>query len=379
VSKEWRDKIGLEAFNKKVEEALQDPEINIHPDLVHVLKNPDEGGNMLIAEYILNQLDNEHYKTKAPRYNTDVEIPGYFGGCWGMHMLHLPGDFESYEQWKGPKKITIGPPYYMDRPVYQYHYESLRWFDYWLKGIDTGIMDEPPISLFIQNTGEWRQAREWPLPETKWTEFYLHVLGLLSEHEIWPDETSSTFVESPEEHGSLAFRTPPMVENTEVCGPMVLNLYAATTDTEVLWFVTLFQEDVGGKEKILTRGWLRGSQRRVDPEKSKPWQPFHPHDRREPLTPGQVYEYNIEIVPTGVSLKAGMRLGLRIKATDRDGIATDFLDQHAYGHLYRDTRAEITVQHNNQYPSHLFVPITKGNRLGTFMSGGVMPPMEQGH
>ena len=77
---------------------MQDPEINIHPDLVHVLKNPDEGGNMLIAEYILNPFDNEHYKTKAPRYNVDVEIPGYFGGCWGMHMLHLPGDFESYER-----------------------------------------------------------------------------------------------------------------------------------------------------------------------------------------------------------------------------------------------------------------------------------------
>ena len=379
VSKAWRDEIGYEAFNRMVGEALQDPEINIHPELVNVLENPDEGGNMLIAEYILNPLDNEHYKTKAPRYDVDVEIPGYFGGCWGMHMLHLPGDLETYEHWKGPKKLTIGPPYYLDRPVYQYHYESLRWFDYWLKGITTGIMDEAPLQLFIQNTGEWREAYEWPLPETRWTEFYLHKDGLLSEHELWPDETGSTFVESPEHHGELIFKTPPMVENTEVCGPLVLNLYASTTDTEVLWFVTLFHEDEAGKEKILTRGWLRGSQRRVDPEKSKPWQPYHPHDRREPLTPGKPYEFNIEIVPTGVLLKAGMRLGLRIKATDKDGVATDFLDQHAYGHLYRETTAEITIYHNHQSPSHLFVPITKGNRLGTFMSGGIMPPLEHGH
>ena len=336
VSKAWRDEVGHEAFNRMVEEALQDPEINIHSDLVHVLKNPDEDGNMLIAEYILNPFDNEHYKTKAPRYNVDVEIPGYFGGCWGMHSLHLPGDFESYEHWRGPKKLTIGPPFYLDRPVYQYHHESLRWFDYWLKGINTGIMDEAPIHLFIQNTGEWREAYEWPLPETKWTEFYLHKDGLLSEHEMWPDETGSTFVESPEQHGALIFRTPLMVENTEVCGPIVLNLYASTTDTDVLWFVTLFQEDEAGKEKILTRGWLRGSQRRIDPDRSKPWRPYHRHGRRELLTPGEIYEFNIEVVPTGVLLKAGMRLGLRIKATDRDGVATDFLDQHAYGHLYRD-------------------------------------------
>jgi uncharacterized protein len=60
-------------------------------------------------------------------------------------------------------------------------------------------------------------------------------------------------------------------------------------------------------------------------------------------------------------------------------VATDFLDQHAYGHLYRDTAAEIAVYHNNQYPSHLFLPITKGNRVGTFMSGGIMPPLEHAH
>ena len=372
VRKEYRNQTGQNAFDEQIENALQDPEINIHPELVHVLKNPDEGGNMLIVEYVLNYLDTELYREKAVRFDVDVEIPGYFGGCWAMHSLHLPGDFQSFENWKGPKKLTIGPPYYLDRPVYQYHYESLRWFDYWLKGIDTGIMDEPPIQLFIQNTGEWKAAYEWPLPETRWTEFYLHADGLLSEHEIFPDETASTFKDTPEEHGSLTFMTPPMVEHTEVCGPMVLNLYASTTDTEVLWFVSFLEIDPMGNERVLTRGWLRGSQRRMDPDKSRPWQPYHAHDSREPLIPGQVYEFNIEIVPTGVLFKAGWRFAVRIKAADKDDRPADFLDNHGLGHLWRDTPAEITVYRNNQYPSHLLVPITKGNRIGTFMSGGVL-------
>ena len=372
VRKEYRDAIGKEAFEGQIAKALQDPEINIHPELVHVLENPDEGGNMLIVEYILNYLDTELYQEKAVRFDVDVEIPGYFGGCWAMHSLHLPGDFQSFENWKGPRKLTIGPPYYLDRPVYQYHYESLRWFDHWLKGIDTGIMDEPPVQLFIQNTGEWKAANEWPLPETRWTEFYLHKDGLLSEHEIFPDETASTFKDAPEEHGSLTFVTPPMVENTEVCGPTVLNLYASTTDTEVLWFVNFLEIDPMGHERVLTRGWLRGSQRHVDPVKSRPWQPYHPHDRRETLTPGQVYEFNIEIIPTGVLLKAGWRFAVRIKAADKDDKPADFLDNHGLGHLWRETPAEITVHHSNQYPSHLLVPITKGNRIGTFMSGGVL-------
>jgi uncharacterized protein len=268
----------------------------------------------------------------------------------------------------------IGPPLYLDRPVYQYHYESLRWFDHWLKGVDTGIMDEPPIQLFIQNTGEWKAAQEWPLPETKWTEFYLHKGALLSEHELWPDETASTFTDSPQERGSVTFVTPPLVENTEVCGPMVLNLYASTTDTEALWFVNFLEIDESGSERVLTRGWLRGSQRRIDPEKSRPWQPYHPHDKREPLSPGQVYEFKIEVIPTGILFKAGSRFGVRIKCADKDDKPRDFLDLHGLGHLWRDNPAQVTVYHSNQYPSHLLVPITKGNRIGTFMSGGVLKP-----
>jgi len=375
VRQSFPDKIGRVEFERRIKEALADPEINIQPDLVETLQNPREGGNMHIVEYILNYLDNEHFAEKAISFRQDITIPAYFGGCWGMHMLHLPGDIQSYERWSGPKKLTIGPPYYLDRPVYQYANESLRWFDYWLKGIDTQIMDEAPINLFIRNTGEWKAAYEWPLPQTQWTEFYLHQNGMLFEHEFFPDDDKSVFVESPEAHGALNFRTPQMVENTEIIGPLVLNFWASTTDTEVLWFVTLFEDDEAGHETILTRGWLRGSHRRVDAAKSMPWSIHHPHDRREPLKPGEIYEFNIEIVPTGVLLKAGMRLGLRIKATDQDAAPKDFIDVHAYGHLWRETHQTITVYHSNAYPSHLLVPITKGNRIGTFASGGIMPPM----
>lgn len=373
VRKEYRSQLGEETFQQQIERALNDPEINIHPELVQVLEHPDDDGNMLIVEYILNYLDTWHYKEKSPRFDVDVTIPGYFGGCWAMHSLHLPGDIESYENWKGPRKLTIGPPYYLDRPVYQYQNESLRWFDYWLKGINTGIMDEPPIRLFIQNTGNWKNASQWPLPETKWTEFYLHDKGLLSEHEIFPDENCSTFSDSPEETGSLAFLSPPMVENTEICGPLVLNLFASTTDTEVLWFISFFEVDASGREsKPLTRGWLRGSQKRTDPKKSKPWQPYHPHDTREEIKPGEVYEFNIGIVPTGVMIRPGSRFGIRVKCSDKNEKPVDFLDMHGIGHLYRPQQSTITVYHNNRYPSHLLVPVTSGNLIGTFMSGGLM-------
>jgi hypothetical protein len=65
---------------------------------------------------------------------------------------------------------------------------------------------------------------------------------------------------------------------------------------------------------------------------------------------------------------------VRIKCADKDDKPRDFLDLHGLGHLWRDNPAQVTVYHSNQYPSHLLVPITKGNRIGTFMSGGVLKP-----
>jgi hypothetical protein len=62
-------------------------------------------------------------------------------------------------------------------------------------------------SVDYSSTGEWRHASEWPLPETRWTPFYLHADGLLSEHEFWPDEGASTFEDSPYNRGSLTIRT----------------------------------------------------------------------------------------------------------------------------------------------------------------------------
>lgn len=165
--------------------------------------------------------------------------------------------------------MIIGPPAYLDRPLYQLQYESLRWFDYWLKGIETGIMDEPPIRLFIMGTNEWKETNEWPLPETKWTPFYLHENGLLFEREHWPNEGFTSFEDSPWGRGSLEFLSPKLVENTEIIGPIALKLYASTTDDEVLWFISLREVDSQGNERILTRGWLRGKHREIDPKRSK--------------------------------------------------------------------------------------------------------------
>jgi predicted acyl esterase len=270
-----------------------------------------------------------------------------------------------------PSLAAIFAPLYLDRPLYQMHGEALRWFDHWLTGNDTGFLAEPAVRLFMPGTGEWRTAQDWPLPQTRWTEFYLHSGGLLSEHDTWPWDHATSFEDSPFGHGEVIFRTPPMVETTEILGPMAARLYASTTDTDALFFVTVFAEDPDGSREELTRGWLRASQAAADPAASVPWLPFHPHQRRDPVQPGRIGCYDIPVVPAACRLRPGQRLGIRVKAAD-DGEPADMVRGTAIGHVGRQNAAVLTIWHDEDHPSALLVPVTEGNVLGTFVSGGVL-------
>ena len=195
--KSWcLERWGKNRYKEAISQTLQDKDLREIPYLVEALRNPDQGGNALLVDILLNPLDGDYFEERRVQYEKNIGVPAYLGGCWGIYGLHLPGAFRSWDHWRGPKKMIIGPPIYLDRPLYQYQYESLRWFDYWLKGMDNGVMEEPPITLFVTGTDEWKTAMEWPLPETRWTPFYLHSDGLLSEHEFWPNEGSSTFEDS---------------------------------------------------------------------------------------------------------------------------------------------------------------------------------------
>jgi putative CocE/NonD family hydrolase len=236
-----------------------------------------------------------------------------------------------------------------------------------MKGIQNGIMQEPPIKLFVMNTDDWKEAHDWPLPETKFTPFYLHEKGLLWEHEYRRNEGSSSFEDSLRARGSLEFTTPEFVEKTEVIGPIALKLYASTSSDDVLWFVSLREIDAQGNKRLISRGWLRGSHREIDAARSKPWQPFHPHTKAEPLTPEQIYEFDIELRPTANLFRRGSRLELKISC--KDDPPKHALEGVGVGHIRRQASSRITVFHNEDYPSQLLLPITRGNVLGMFIQG----------
>ena len=133
-------------------------------------------------------------------------------------------------------------------------------------------------------------------------------------------------------------------------------------------FITLLLIDRDGHEHELTRGWLRASQRMLRDD-SEPWEPIQAHEKREPLEPGKIYELKIPIVPTARLFQAGERIALRIKGAD-DEPAVNSLQALARNHIRRPRPLRITIHHDESHPSHLDLPITRGNIIGTFFSGG---------
>jgi predicted acyl esterase len=131
--------------------------------------------------------------------------------------------------------------------------------------------------------------------------------------------------------------------------------------------VSLYDADADGKETFLTHGYLKASHHELDADRSKPWVAFYTHTNPKPLVAGQVYSFAINLNPSANLFKAGHRIVLKISSADD---VPEDLTQVKMNHLCSQTPNTITVYHDARYPSHLLLPITRGNIIGTYVSGG---------
>jgi uncharacterized protein len=290
-----------------------------------------------------------------------IKIPIYVMSRWSGWGIHLPGAFSAYQGIDAVKKLVIfntsvkGP----DRPWNQNHEEILRWYDHWLKGIDTGLMNEPPIKLWIQGVNEWRYEKEWPLARTKWTKFYLREKGKLSEEPPGPDEGTESFVnrlywDPKEATPCVKYTTERFGSDVEVTGPIAFYFNASLSTQDANWMVDIKDIAEDGSERLISKGWLKASHRALDPKKSKPYQPSHPHTESVPVPPGEVLEYAIEVRETSNVFKAGHSMQVVIKGED-----SPYEDRIWY-HLPNMRETKHTIFHDSNNPSYLLVPVIYG-------------------
>jgi predicted acyl esterase len=357
------EELGEKGYREVIARALADKDINAAPEIMEALKYPGQVGNVNYVDMILHPLMSRYWLDRGSDLDfKKIKVPAYFGAAG-----HRPSVLYYWPDFIMPKKLIQFPSIYLDRPFYQLTWELLRWFDYWLKGMETGIMKEPPIRIFINGTGEWLTADDFPVPGTRWIPFNLHENQSLCEIEPWPEGASLSYDDSPRNRGRLKYCSAPMVENMDVVGPLILNLYASCRGTEMILNASVHDVDPEGKETDLSQGWLRGTHRELDVKKSKPWLPVHTHTNPQPLVPGQVYEFQMDIWPVARLFKAGHRIMLKIGSSDD---VPENLYQVGHEHLISQTPNTVTIYHDARHPSNLLVPVTRGNIIGTYVSGG---------
>ncbi|MFC1901945.1 CocE/NonD family hydrolase [Chloroflexota bacterium] len=343
-----------EEFDRRRQELLNNQDINHFPNLYHLLKYPYK--NPVFVDLLLNPYDGPFYwERSAYTYFDKIKIP-FFTIAPGRPQAH----FDAYTGIDAPKKMLLHPPMISPPRPWREEMETLvRWYDHWLKGIDTGIMDEPPIKLFVTGSNKWRYENEWPLPGMKPTKFYLASWQSLSQKpEAYMDEPDC-FVQHPlhvsAERQSLKYLTPPLLEDLEVIGPVALHLYASIDAEDTNWIVDFFDIDEHGAERRLSQGYFKASHRALDKEKSTPSQPYHPHDKTEPVVPGEICEYAIALETIAHVFKAGHQLKLDIRSMESPH-DDEFL-VHYHPHLCSSQTTLHKIYRNKEYQSHLLLPV----------------------
>ncbi|MEO8442267.1 MAG: CocE/NonD family hydrolase, partial [Betaproteobacteria bacterium] len=327
--------------------------------------NPDAFHNERLYNYMRHSLDTGWWDNRSAQWDK-IKVPFMSAGNWSGHNLHLRGNTEGYARAASKhKKLRIHTgTHYHAFYTEEGRMDQLRWFDYWLKGIATGIMDEPPVKLMIRTGGgtmkdyKFRFENEWPLARTQWTKFYLKADksepasdkevegGLLRQapaqvaavtysatgtsHAGVASASSTMLSAGPQNRIGVSFVTAPLAEATEVTGPVKLVLWVSSTQKDMDIFATIRNIGADGKDVWevgqqgqqvpVAKGWLRASHRKLDPEKSLPYRPYHAHDERWWLKPGEPVECEIEIWPACMVFGKGHRIRLDIQP--RDGVGS---------------------------------------------------------
>ena len=304
-----------EELEARVREALDHPDIKYNSKWYTLLKYP------LRSPVVFDSLLESFHPTPLPPSKLpQVTVPTYLSTS-GIVPTHTWCTFESFERLGSKhKKLLLWPPLSPDRPQTQFFDEVVRWFDYWIKGLDTGIADEPPLKLFVNGVNKWRFEDEWPLARTEYVKFYLHPRGGLSTETVKgayePDILTQPAPYLDPTVYCLTYRTEPLPHDIDITGYISLYLNASIDKEETNWMVDLMDVDPAGKRTLVSNGCLAAEHRALDEAMSKPYLPIHPRRDPVPVPVGEIIEYAIAIMPTSMIFKEGHSIELIIRNQD---------------------------------------------------------------
>ena len=257
----------------------------------------------------------------------------------------------------------------------------IKWFDYWLKGKQNGLLEEPPVRIFVMGDNTWRTENEWPLARTQYTPYYFHSNGnaksLRGDGTLSPEpprsEPADVYVSDPrnpvptkggglccwpaavpggafdqrpveEREDVLVYTSPVLETDVEVTGPISVTLYAATSAVDTDFTAKLVDVHPDGYARNLTDSIIRGRYRET-------------RTKATLLTPGEVYTYTIDLWATSNVFKAGHRIRVEIASSNFPRFDRNPQTGEPAGEASQLAPALQHVFHDQTRPSHIVLPI----------------------
>jgi len=349
------------------------------------LAHPDDG-----PYWDFVNVEKKHDEVSVPAYN----FTGWFDDGYGQpgairNFLGMKKNGKTPQAREG-QKLLIGPWTHcrpgsragamdfggdaavnLDRLV-------LRWFDYWLKGIDDGIMREPPIRIFVMGANEWRYERQWPPDRSSPTPFYLSSRG--SANSLYGDGSLSReksrgaaqdrytydpsnpvtdyFFENtgprdfrPIEarNDVLVYTSEPLNEGIEVTGEITAEIWASSSARDTDFIVKVSDVQPDGYSRNITpplSGILRARYRESESNPSL-------------LQPGKAYRFTIDSMYTSHFFKPGHRIRVWITSSYFPHVDRNPNTGGPFAVEVRTVPARQTIYHDEQRPSRVLLPIIR--------------------
>lgn len=355
--------------------APPDPAL-VGPQWANIWNERLQGSQPWSLNIFRNDVDSKYWRSKSISGNFDqVGCAVYLIEGWADWYANA--ELEAFRKLSSPKKVLIGPwgHYYAEEkfalpgPRIDSRVEYLRWFDYWLKGIDNGIMDEPPVTVFMRQwqqpslltlnePGRWVSADQWPPASTSAEAFYLDgaTEGLTN---TMPAAASVSYDYRPtvgvmsgrvglgstspwgmpldqrvDDAFSACFNTEPVEEATALMGQPQAVLYVSSTAEVAYFHVRVCDVGPDGVSRLISHGGLLATHR-------------DGHDHPAPLEPGEIYELRVPLRDLAYELAPGHRLRIAVSSADFQNAWPTGLP------------ARNTIHCGSTYPSRIELPVVR--------------------
>jgi hypothetical protein len=333
------------------------------------------------------------------RYS-QIQVPVFSMGAW--YDIFLGGTLKNYTRLKteagtdaarhGQRLLVyvgghagwgrkIGSVDFGDKASFDMDELTLRWYDWLLKGEANSVEKEKPVKIFVMGKNEWREEDDWPLARAKSTRYYLHAAtaanglsgnGTLStttpteekpdQYVYDPSDAAPTIGgplccgalptgigpedQRPAEARSdvLVYTTPAFAKDTEVIGPVSLDLYVSSSAVDTDFTGMLVDVWPNGFAQNLTSGILRLRYR-------------NSQEKPELANPGETYHITMDLWATSNVFLAGHKMRLEVSSSNFPRFDRNLNTGEEQARATRMVKATNVIHHDKAHPSTLIVPI----------------------